>query len=155
MTGWRMGWLVFPAGCTAAFEKLIQFNTSGGLEFMQAGAIAAIEHGEAFVAEFVAHCRAGRDIVAQRLAGMPRVRAVPPQGAFYAMFEVDGVRDTFAFCLRAVHEARIGMAPGISFGRGAETMVRLCYAKTPDLLHEAMDRLERYVALYVEQSATT
>ena len=36
MTGWRIGWLIFPQGCIGAFEKLIQFNTSGGLEFMQA-----------------------------------------------------------------------------------------------------------------------
>jgi len=150
MTGWRMGWLVFPAGCTAAFEKLIQFNTSGGLEFMQAAGIVALEQGEDFVAGFVAHCRAGRDIVSQRLASMKRVRAIPPQGAFYVMFEVDGMTDSFAFCRRAVREAGIGMAPGTSFGRGAETMVRLCYAKSPALLHTAMDRLEQFVAGYEE-----
>jgi aspartate/methionine/tyrosine aminotransferase len=152
MTGWRMGWLIFPQGATAAFEKLIQFNTSGGLEFMQAAGITAIEQGEDFVAGFVAHCRAGRDIVTARLAAMPRVRAVPPQGAFYAMFEVDGVTDTFRFCHRAVGEALIGMAPGISFGRGAETMIRLCYAKTPNLLNQAMDRLASFVAGYRENA---
>ncbi len=150
MTGWRMGWLVYPEGCTAAFEKLIQFNTSGGLEFMQAGGIAALEHGEEFVASFVARCRAGRDVVAARLAAMPRVRAIPAQGAFYAMFEVDGMSDTMAFCRRAVREARIGMAPGTSFGAGAEKLVRLCYAKSPELLHEAMDRLGRFVVGYAE-----
>ena len=30
MTGWRMGWMIFPESLTADFEKLIQFNTSGG-----------------------------------------------------------------------------------------------------------------------------
>ena len=150
MTGWRMGWLVYPAGCTAAFEKLIQFNTSGGLEFMQAAGIAAIEQGEPFVEHFVARCRQGRDIVAERLAAMPRLRAIPSQGAFYATFEAEGVTDTLAFCLAAVREARIGLAPGSSFGRGAERIVRLCYAKSPELLQEAMDRLERFVAFYRE-----
>jgi aspartate/methionine/tyrosine aminotransferase len=146
MTGWRIGWLIYPRGCTGAFEKLIQFNTSGGLEFMQAAAIVALEQGEPFIASFVAHCRTGRDIVAERLAAMPRVRAIPGAGAFYTMFGVEGVTDTFSFCKRAVHEARIGMAPGTSFGAGAEELVRLCYAKTPPLLHEAMDRLEKFVA---------
>ena len=146
MTGWRIGWLIYPQGCASAFEKLIQFNTSGGLEFMQAAGVEALEHGEAFIASFVAHCRSGRDIVAERLAAMPRVRAIPGAGAFYTMFGVDGVTDTYSFCKRAVHEARIGMAPGSSFGTGAEGLVRLCYAKTPPLLHEAMDRLEAFVA---------
>jgi aspartate/methionine/tyrosine aminotransferase len=152
MTGWRIGWLIYPAGCTAAFEKLIQFNTSGGLEFMQAAAVTAIEQGEDFVAGFVNHCRTGRTIVADRLAAMPRIRTIPSPGAFYAMFEVDGVTDTFQFCKRAVHEAKIGMAPGTSFGKGAEKLIRLCYAKTPPLLHEAMDRLETFVSAYTEDA---
>ena len=150
MTGWRLGWLTYPAGCVDAFEKLIQFNTSGGLEFLQAGAIAALEQGEDFVAEFVGRCRIAREIVAGRLAAMPRVRAIPHDGAFYAMFGVDGMSDTLAFCKRAVHEAGIGMAPGTSFGAGAEGLIRLCYAKTPDLLNEGMDRLERFVAGFRE-----
>ncbi len=150
MTGWRMGWVTYPAGCNDAFEKLLQFNTSGGLEFMQAGAIAALTQGEDTVAMLVERCRVGREIVFRRLGQMPRVRNIPGSGSFYAMFEVEGMRDTMQFCKRAVREARIGMAPGTSFGRGAERLVRLCYAKSPDMLTEAMDRLERFVAGYDE-----
>lgn len=153
MTGWRLGWLIFPDYATDTFEKLIQFNTSGGLEFLQAGGIAALDDGEEFVASFVERCRVGRRIVTERLARMPRVRNIPNRGSFYAMFEVDGMTDTLAFCLSAVREARIGMAPGSSFGRGAERLVRLCYAKSPELLHEAMDRLEHFVAGYREAAA--
>ena len=145
MTGWRLGWVVYPEGALAAFEKLIQFNTSGGLEFLQAGCIAALEQGEDFVRSFVARCRAGREIVNARLGAMPRVRNIPGIGAFYAMFEVEGVDDTLAFCQRAVTEAGLGMAPGTAFGHGAERLVRLCYAKSEANLTEAMDRLERFV----------
>ena len=79
---------------------------------------------------------------------MKRVHNVPNKGSFYAMFSIDGVKDTLTFCKRAVVEARIGMAPGEAFGRGAEGMVRLCYAKSPELLNEAMDRLERFIDSY-------
>ena len=151
MTGWRMGWLIFPQGCTGSFEKLIQFNTSGGLEFMQAAGIAAIEGGEEFVASFIARCRTGHDLIYERLAAIPRVRPVPAQGAFYAMFEVEGVTDTQQFCRRAIHRAGIGMAPGTSFGRGAERLTRLCYAKSPDLLSAGSDRLASFVADYRQQ----
>ena len=150
MTGWRMGWLTFPAGCTEAFEKLLQFNTSGGLEFMQAAAIAALTEGEPTIAMLRDYARCGRDIVNERLARMPRVRNIPTSGSFYALFAVDGMADTMNFCKRAVREERIGMAPGTSFGRGAERLVRLCYAKKPEMLVEAMDRLERFVAAYRE-----
>jgi aspartate aminotransferase len=150
MTGWRLGWVIYPEGNTDSFEKLIQFNTSGAPEFLQHGAIAALRHGEDFTRSFAARCAAGRDVVNARLARMPRIRNVPNQGSFYAMFEVDGVTDTLAFCKRAVAEAQIGMAPGIAFGKGAERHIRLCYAKSTELLTEAMDRLEAFVAGYNE-----
>ena len=141
MTGWRMGWLTFSAGCTEAFEKLILFNTSGGLEFMQAGAIAALTEGEPTVAALRDHARRGRAVVNGRLAQMPRVRNISNSGSFYALFAMDGVADTMSFCKRAVREERIGMAPGTSFGRGAERLMRLCCAKQPEMLAKAMDRL--------------
>ena len=150
MTGWRLGWLVYPEGLTHTFETLIQFNTSGAPTFLQYGAIAALNDGDAFTKEFVARCAAGRAIVNDRLGRMPRVRNIPNNGSFYAMFGVDGVSDTLTFCKRAVVEARIGMAPGEAFGAGAQGLVRLCYAKSPENLTEAMDRLERFVATYIE-----
>lgn len=150
MTGWRLGWITYPEGALDAFEKLIQFNTSGSAEFLQYGCIAALEQGEDFVKWFVERCRVAHDIANERLAGMPRVANIPSSGAFYAMFGVEGVTDTLTFCKRAVHEARIGMAPGTSFGDGAEHLVRICYAKSRENLSEAMDRLEKFVADYVE-----
>jgi aspartate/methionine/tyrosine aminotransferase len=151
MTGWRLGWVVYPQSATAAFEKLIQFNTSGGLVFLQHGAIAALEEGEDFVRSFVARCKAGREVAARRLGRMQRLRVVPAAGSFYAMFEVAGAADTMQFCKRAVREAGIGMAPGVAFGAGAERHVRLCTAKSTELLQTAMDRLEGFVAGYVER----
>ena len=150
MTGWRLGWLVFPDGMATAFEKLIQFNTSGAQAFLQYGAIAALKYGDAFAGGFVARCAAGRDIINERLGHMPRIRNIPSEGSFYAMFGVAGVQDTLTLCKRAVVEAGVGMAPGEAFGAGAESLVRLCYAKSPETLVEAMDRLERFVDGYVE-----
>jgi aspartate aminotransferase len=148
MTGWRLGWIIYPESALDAFEKLIQFNTSGGLEFLQAGCIAALERGEDFVRSFVARCAAGREVVNGRLGATPRVRNIPSAGAFYAMFEVDGVDDTLTFCKRAVTQAGLGMAPGTAFGRGAERLVRICYAKSEANLQEAMDRLASFVRNY-------
>jgi aspartate/methionine/tyrosine aminotransferase len=150
MTGWRLGWIVYPAGHRESFEKLIQFNYSGAAEFLQHGAIAALEHGEDFVKFFADRCRGGRDLVNARLARMQRVRNIPNTGGFYAMFEVAGVNDTLTFCKRAVLEAKIGMAPGVAFGRGSERFVRLCYARSDEQLTVAMDRLEAFVAGYRE-----
>ena len=85
---------IYPDGLAPEFEKLIQFNTSGGQAFLQHGAIAALREGEEFVQYFVDRCRHGHAVVNDRLARMPRIRNIPNNGSFYAMFEVDGVMDT-------------------------------------------------------------
>ena len=145
MTGWRMGWMIYPEGLTMAFEKLIEYNTSGGQPFLQEGAIAAIEKGEPFVAQIIERSRKGRQLVVERLSRMPGVRITPCSAAFYVMFEVDGVTDTLEFCRRLVKEGRVGLAPGVAFGAGAERHFRLCYAKTEENLTRAMDRLEVFL----------
>lgn len=151
MPGWRLGWIVYPEGHKDSFEKLIQFNTSGAPAFLQHAAIVALDQGEDFVKSFAARCDAGRQVVNDRLGKMKRVRNIPSEGAFYAMFSIDGVTDTLQFCKRAVVEAKIGMAPGTSFGQGSEQYIRLCYAKAPELLHTAMDRLEALLETYKEE----
>jgi aspartate aminotransferase len=146
MSGWRLGWMVYPPGCRDVVEKLIQFNTCGGLEFLQAGAISALgREGDAFVESVRRRCCAGRDFVNDRLQRMPGVRCVPQQAGYYTLFGVEGVDDTMTFCRRAVAEARLGMAPGEGFGAGAEGLIRLCFAKSSEALAEAMDRLERFI----------
>jgi aspartate aminotransferase len=145
MTGWRLGWLIYPQGMMHIFEKLVQFNTSGGQAFLQYGAIAALTEGEPFVKEFLERCRTGRAIAKKRLDAIAGVKTIPSSAAFYAMFEVDGVTDTLAFCKDVVLKARVGLAPGVAFGAGGERMIRLCYAKTPESLNEALDRLERFI----------
>jgi aspartate/methionine/tyrosine aminotransferase len=142
MTGWRMGWLVYPRPMLDTFEKLIQFNTSGGQAFLQAGAAAALNEGEPVVESFVARCRGGRRIVLDRLQTLEGLHVMPASASFYLMFSIDGVTDTLEFCKRAVHEAGLGLAPGIAFGEESAHQIRLCYARSDASLIEAMDRLE-------------
>ncbi|HKT99226.1 MAG TPA: pyridoxal phosphate-dependent aminotransferase [Paraburkholderia sp.] len=145
MTGWRMGWLVYPRAMLETFEKLIQFNTSGGQAFLQAGATVALNEGEPFVRSFVERCRGGQRIALERLRAMPGVKVVPNQASFYLMFSVEGVTDTLDFCKRAVRDAGVGLAPGIAFGEESAQQIRLCYARSDASLIEAMGRLERFV----------
>ena len=154
MTGWRMGWLIYPRGMVDTFEKLIQFNTSGGQAFLQAGGVVALNEGEAFVRSFVERCRGGRAIVLDRLAALDRVRIVPNKASFYVMFDVDGIDDSLAFCKRAVHEAGVGLAPGIAFGAASARQIRLCYARSDAQLTEAMDRLSAFIRARAEPPRT-
>lgn len=50
-------------------------------------------------------------------------------------------RDTLSFCETAVTQARVGVAPGVAFGAHSETLIYLCYAKSPELVEKALNQL--------------
>ncbi len=142
MTGWRMGWLVHPPSLAATIAMIVQYTSSGTTTFLQHGAAAALRHGEAFIGEMNAYCAAGADIVHDALATMPRVRMGPrPTAAMYVFFEIDGMPDSRAACLDILRRTRVGLAPGIFFGPGSESFLRICFCRAPAALHEAMERL--------------
>ncbi len=146
MTGWRLGWLTHPAGLGDQFAKLVQINTSGAPGFLQRGGIAALEKGDAFVDEMVARCRAGGELVFQRLSALPPVRIARPEAAFYAFFSVDGVTDTMAFCKKLAKEYKVGLAPGEAFGPGGQGNIRLCFASGAERLSRGLDRIEAAIS---------
>ncbi len=142
MTGWRLGWLTHPAQLGEQFAKLVQINTSGVPGFLQRGGIAAVEKGDDFVTEMVERCRAGGELVFQRLSALPRVTISRPEAAFYAFFSVDGVTDTLAFCKTLAKKHKVGLAPGEAFGPGGQGNVRLCFASSAERLSKGLDRIE-------------
>ena len=141
MTGWRVGWLSAPPALGQVIENLVQYSTSGVAAFMQRGAIAALDAGDAFIALQVERARRGRDIICAGLAASGRVRFTEPEGAFYVFFSVDGEPDTRALGLKLVDEANIGVAPGTAFGAGGEAFMRICFARSTDQMEEATRRL--------------
>jgi len=148
MTGWRVGWMIMPRQAAPVFERLLEFNTSGGQSFLQWGCVAAIREGEAFVQSMVARCKSGRDLVVERLAAMNRISVIPNQASFYLMLQVADMTDPLDFCKRLVVDGRVGLAPGTAFGRGGQSFLRLCYAQSEDRLNQAMDRLADFLARY-------
>jgi aspartate/methionine/tyrosine aminotransferase len=141
MTGWRMGWIVAHPSLGQVVENMIQYSTSGVAQFMQRAGVVALDRGEDFVAAQVARARASRDIACEILGKTGRCRFAVPQGAFYLFFTVDGESDSETLARRLVDEAQAGLAPGTAFGRGGENFVRLCFAREPEQIREACERI--------------
>ena len=141
MTGWRLGWITAPTDLLPQLEKLVEFNTSGSPTFLQHAGIVAIRDGEKFIESFVARCRAARDVAIDGLTACRRVEVARPEGAFYAFFRVDGMMDSLAFAKEALRHTKVGLAPGSAFGPMGEGFIRLCFARDPRQVGEAIERL--------------
>ena len=142
MTGWRLGWLTHAPELGGAFAKLNEYNLASPTTFVQHAGITAIVVGDGFVDSIVERYRRNRDLVAQRLGAMRRVRLPRPDGAFYAFFAVEGMTDSLAFAHELIDTVGVGLAPGRAFGEAGEGRLRLCFAAEPDTLSRALDRLE-------------
>ncbi|TPI55749.1 pyridoxal phosphate-dependent aminotransferase [Mesorhizobium sp. B3-1-3] len=145
MTGWRVGWIKTHPALQQVFENLIQYSTSGVAQFMQRGAVAALDEGDGFIAEQVERARAARDLVCGILGETGKARFTVPQGAFYLFFRVDGLADARKAAFDIVDNANVGLAPGTAFGPGGEAFLRLCFHRRLDQLEEAAHRLARWM----------
>ena len=122
--------------------KIIEFNISSAPTISQYAGITAVLEGDAFISKMKEEYSAARHLTYQRLSLMSRVNFSIPDGAFYAFFEIDGVRDGLAYAEEVLVKTRVGLAPGGAFGRQYRGHMRLCFANSMEILSEAFDRLE-------------
>ncbi|MBY4628826.1 pyridoxal phosphate-dependent aminotransferase [Rhizobium croatiense] len=145
MTGWRVGWIVAPPEMGQVLENLIQYSTSGVAQFMQKGAVAALDQGDDFVRANIAKAARSRDILCDALIATNRVETLKPDGALYAFLKIDGVTDSRRAAIDIVDKTGVGLAPGTAFGAGGELFLRACFLRDPGQIAVAAERLCDYI----------
>jgi aspartate/methionine/tyrosine aminotransferase len=145
MTGWRVGWLVAPPEIGQVIENLVQYSNSGVAQFMQRGAVVALNQGDEFVAANIERATIGRDLLCDALIATNRVETLKPEGALYAFLKVDGITDSRRAALDIVDKTGVALAPGSAFGAGGELFLRACFLRNPKHIEEAASRLADYI----------
>ena len=127
-------------------ENLVQYSTSGVAQFMQKGAMAALDEGDAFVQANIDKAAHARDLLCDALIATNRVETLKPDGAIYAFLKIDGVTDARQAALDIVDKTGVGLAPGTAFGEGGSLFLRACFLRDTAQVEEAAGRLSRYIA---------
>lgn len=144
MTGWRLGWITAPKEMEAVLAMLTEFNIAGPAGFIQAAGSEMLKSGEGEVAILRNRLSDAYALTAKRLTNIPRLNFIEPEGAFYCLFRVEGIKDSLSLAKDLCQKAKVGLAPGIAFGPEGEGCLRLCYAQPSEVLNTAFDRLEAY-----------
>ena len=144
MTGWRLGWITAPKEMEAVLAMLTEFNIAGPAGFIQAAGSEMLKSGEGEVAILRNRLSDAYALTAKRLTNIPRLKFIEPEGAFYCLFRVEGIKDSLSLAKDLCQKAKVGLAPGIAFGPEGEGCLRLCYAQPSEVLNTAFDRLEAY-----------
>jgi aspartate/methionine/tyrosine aminotransferase len=147
VTGWRVGWVIAPPDLTDSIRKVHDFLTVGAAAPLQAAGVTALQFPDAYYAELARNYETKRDLLIGILEKVG-FRCYVPKGAYYIMCDISAHRfsDGVELCRHMVEDIGVGAVPGSSFfadpADGAH-LVRFCFAKKPETLAAAAERLQR------------
>lgn len=146
MTGWRLGYGVFPHELVPGIVRLAVNSVSCATTFVQRAALAALDGPHSPVEEMVDELRQRRDIMVEGLRKIPGLSCPKPDGAFYVFPNIRGTGLTSRqFEDKAMNEAGVALLAGGAFGKYGEGYVRLSYANSQTNIALALERLETMV----------
>jgi len=155
MPGWRLGWMIVPHEWAEQMHAYLinMFLTPSTVA--QHAALAALDAGED-LERWVAIYARNRTRLIDGLAALGITRIVPPDGAFYLYADIGHLtQDSMQFCLRAVDEVGVGLAPGIDFDPDeGHRFVRFSFAVTPEEIERALALLADWLPHYADQGST-
>jgi N-succinyldiaminopimelate aminotransferase len=144
-TGWKVGWVVGPAGALTAVRAVKQFVTFVGSGPFQPAVAVGLGLGDEVYAGLSASLQGKRDLLVAGLqaAGLP---VSVPQGTYFVVADAAalGATDGLAFCHELPARAGVVGVPVSVFcddQEAARTLVRFAFCKQDSVLEEAVRRL--------------
>jgi aspartate aminotransferase len=146
MTGWRMGYGVWPKELFAAAERLAINCHSCVNAAAQFAGIAALTGPKEPSRRMVQAFAERRQYIVKALNALPGFRCATPGGAFYAFPNITGTGfDSRTLQSRLLDEAGVATIAGTSFGAHGEGYLRFSYAASLAALEEAVGRISEWL----------
>jgi aspartate aminotransferase len=146
MTGWRLGYSVWPDALYDNARKLAVNSFSCVNAAAQHAGLAALEGPQDAVHAMVSEFDSRRRLVVDGLNRLPGVSCLTPKGAFYAFPNVKETGWKAKVLANALlEEAGVAAIGGPDFGVYGEGFLRISYANSPDNIRKALERIEAFL----------
>ena len=144
MTGWRMGWSVWPENLVPHVNKLLINSVSCVNAPSQFAGIAALDGPDDSIHTMMVAFDERRKLIHKGLNNLPGVECSLPGGAFYAFPKViETGMNGEEFAKKCLHEAGVAIVPGTSFGKTSGDYVRFSFAASKENISEALEKIEK------------
>jgi aspartate/methionine/tyrosine aminotransferase len=142
MTGWRLGYGVFPRWLMPHIDRLAVNSVSCTASFSQMAAAAALTGPQGEVDAMVEEFRARRDLIVDGLNAIPGIRCRRPLGAFYVFPNISGLgQSSREVARRLLDDYGVACLSGTAFGAYGEGFLRISYANSRQNIERALDRI--------------
>ena len=147
MTGWRLGYAIWPGKLYDMARKLAVNLYSCVNAPTQYAGLAALTGPQDEVHKMVAEFDKRRKVVVEGLNKLPGVSCATPKGAFYAFPNIkrSGWKAK-ALASALLEDAGVAIIGGPDFGVLGEGYVRLSYANSTENILKALDRMGHFLA---------
>jgi aspartate aminotransferase len=143
MTGWRLGYGIWPGSLIDSARKLAVNSWSCVNAAAQYAAIAALDGPQDCVREMMAAFDNRRRLVVEGLNDLPGVTCATPKGAFYAFPNVTKIDlPAKKIAARLLEEVGVALIGGPDFGILGEGYVRVSYANSEERITQALGRMK-------------
>ncbi|MFI5271479.1 MAG: pyridoxal phosphate-dependent aminotransferase [Ktedonobacterales bacterium] len=143
MTGWRLGYGLFPSELAPAVARLMTNSNSCTAAFTQVAGVAALTGSQASAEAMVAEFRTRRDVIVAGLNAIPGLTCRTPRGAFYVFPNITGTRlNSREIADLLLYEGGVATLAGTSFGVFGEGYIRLSYANSIENINLALERIK-------------
>ena len=147
MTGWRLGYAIWPKACAEQATRLCVNDHSCVNAATQWAGVEALRGPQDAADAMVKAFDERRSVIVDELNAIPGFRCVVPGGAFYAFPNIEGTGMTSSVLQeRLLNEAGVAAISGTSFGAFGEGYLRFSYANSTENIRAAMARIRELLA---------
>jgi aspartate/methionine/tyrosine aminotransferase len=146
MTGWRLGYAVWPGKLYDYARKLAVNLYSCVNAATQYAGLAALKGPQDEVTKMVAEFDKRRKVVVEGLNKLPGVSCAIPKGAFYAFPNIKRTGwKAKALASSLLEDAGVAVIGGPDFGILGEGYIRVSYANSTENILKALDRMGEFL----------
>ena len=144
MTGWRLGWSVWPEVLIEKVTKMAINSYSCVSSANQVAALAALEGPHDFLDDMMKKFDKRRNLIVDGLNSLPGIKCNKPGGAFYAFPNVSETGMTGEhFSEKCLYDAGVAVVPGTSFGQSCSDFVRFSFANSYENIEKALEKIKK------------
>ena len=144
MTGWRLGWSVWPTKFIDFANKLCVNDHSCPSSISQYAGLEALQGPQDEVNKIVKEFEKRRNFIFENLNKLKNMNCFRPGGSFYAFPNVSKSNlSGEKFSEVALNNYGVALVPGTSFGDSAKMYIRLSYANSLENIEKAINRLSK------------
>ena len=142
MTGWRLGWGLWPASLIEHAERLQINSNSCASAGVQLAGVEALRGPQEAVDTMLAAFDERRKVIVDELNSIPGFSCVMPKGAFYAFPNITGTgMSSRELQDKLLEEVGVATVAGTAFGALGEGYIRFSYASSLDEIRAALGRV--------------